>query len=633
LALKFSRQNNYTYSTAVDLRDTLRREIGLKCRPYEAQLLFHHDNILNTAAPVGEQFVQLYIRADIWQRLALSRRWSAVSWFESDQYLNARNQRASLYAGAAYSPFPGVEIMPLAGYSLDTRDTRFDKGFSPALYVRMKRALPDSAAVQSTLFVRTKDIKPRFQENIVWDAQLNKTFGEQSDISLRMQAGRNEMNDYRDLAIEKIIADTLAPTISVRYAPSRRLEWRSDNTTALTRRRFNYVPLDSITRSPYNDLSYIQTYLRTRQEANYTARNLRLTAAYNVESTIRRYDIANDQALSALAYERLLDREKQKDFRQRLFLTDIQAAYTWRKAHTLTGIFQNRYLQYDTPSQTNFDDHDELSYTGSLGWAARWKDGFSTSYKIIGSVRQYAFLFKERSQDNYTQRNLRTEFTYRWQPAPRLFLRGEQFIYVTYNVKDFADYNFTNRSTRNLESKFNATWNIRPRQSMGRTMSPTMNISLYRKEIHSSYLNWLRFSETTLDTTVIYLAELTQSFSFGKSSAAVPAMSRYTTLEVGYKHFQQLRFQNTSMTDLANRLQAINLHINNLQSGPVTNVRHTQGRNSVQASVWWQVQHLGYRYQPLTRAGSPAASYRESDLVKPQTSFRPFVSLTMGVRL
>ena len=314
-----------------------------------------------------------------------------------------------------------------------------------------------------------------------------------------------------------------------------------------------------------------------------------------------------------------MDRERLKDYFRNRTNIELFVKVPLKQKHNFVLSGTNRYLRYDTPAENNFDDHDELNYGLSTEVQSSWSRNFYTRYKILGIVRRYAFLFKERSQDNYTQRTLRMEFDYRWQAMKNLTISGEQFIYVTYNVKDFKDINLTDRSTRNLESLLEIDYRHSKKWDS--------ELRLYRKEIHISYLNWEAFTETTLDTTTTYLAELKNRFLI-----KVPGESVRLFADIGYKHFSLLRFQNTSMTSLQNILTPINLHIRSHQTGPVTGIRwfHKQPAQ-VNLSIWWQLQYQDFKYRELAKLTNLSTNYREANLQKAVINFRPFIKLEVNI--
>jgi hypothetical protein len=607
LRLSFSRQNNFTYTTILDF------DYEWEQGPYRLRVNFHHDHLLNSARSESP-FVQFYIRTSIWQHYQLSKRLALASWIETDQFFNTQNQRYSGYLGVTYKPIPQVEVTPLLGYSWDYRDDRLDQGISPALQVGIRHRWEDGPSMQTDLFLRYKDISPRQQRNFMLQSLWGYEIPGQASLSFGLRAGSNEIDDYRAGAVERIISDTLNPVLNFRYQLLPGLFWDTENQLNLTRRRFTFEAFQH-PEVPFNDLSFTQTDLYTLQKLSLSKKQFRAHFSYEYEFVVRRYDLENTTGLSNLAFDKLLEREQQKDYLRNLNALELLVNWRLSNRQELSLVGNNRYLQYDTPSESNFDDHDQLNYGLSLEWKSQWSRKFRTTYKLLGQIRKYAFLYKERSQDNYTQRALRMEFGYRWEPLPRLVFSGEQFIYVTYNVKDFEDRNRTDRSTRNLESRLEARY--RPSRKL------EVKASYYRKETQVSYLKWETFTETTLDTNRFQILDVKAAYQL-KS----PWPKTRLFVDGGYKHFLQGRRQNTAMLNEENKLIPINLWIRTFQTGPQTGLRlMLRGGAGIELLVWWQYQINDFKFREVDRFLTLSTSYRQRDLESVNTAFRPFINL------
>lgn len=613
LQLDFRRQNNFTYLTRLDLLYNIEKE------KYRMLIRFHHDNLYNSRRN-SQPFVQVFFNTEVWQYFKVNPSWEVTSLIESDQFLNTRNQRYSVYLGGTYKRDDFLEVTPLIGYSWDYRSRILDQGISPAIQVRSQYKFPDGLSMRTYLMAKAKYISPRHQRNIAFETEWAKTFNDDAGVALGLRVGSNEMDDYKSNSIEKIKADTISAELGLRYPIMPGVFWQSDNELIVSRRNFDYEPFQ-IPESESNDLIFNQLNIFSRQRVSFGNERLQGYFSYTYQFLGRRYELDNSTDLPDPEFQRLLSREEQKDYFRNLSNLELKVSYQFTKIHQLALTATNRYLQYDTPSSDNFDDHDELNYRVSGELKSQWSRQFSTRYKLIGSVRQYAFLFKERSQDNYTQRSLRMEFEYKWELTRKLVMRGRQYIYVTYNVKDFPDINRTDRSTRNLESRLEIDY--RPKRKW------EVETDFYRKEIHVSYLNWDKFTETTLDTTTTYTATHTHRIQLSNKwkQARIFAV-------LGYKHFSQFRLLNTSMTSLQNLLTPINLHIRSHQTGFVTGLRFLHRHPAtLEASVWWQVQYQDFKFKEIPQLTSLSTNYREENLIEPLVNFRPFVHLQLNWQL
>lgn len=610
LRLNFDRQNNFTYSTRLDL------DYQLQVGAYRLAWNAHHDNIYNSNR-AQNAFVQAYLQSRLWQYYRLGKQWEVASWWEYDHFFSSENYRTSLYGGVKYNWNDWLELTPLIGYSWDYWSGRLDRGFSPALWVRAQYAWPDGLAMQWEGFARVKHIDPRRQKNLMLQTLWTKAFDSQASLAFGFRAGSNEINDYRSASVQRIRSDTLNPMLTLRYELRPGMYWDSENSMTFTDRGFGYDPLEG--QNPeFNNQSFNQLDILTRQKLSYAHARWRSSFLYEYQYLGRRYDLENSLELIDFEFNQQLEREKQKDFFRERSLFEAQVAYQWNPRHTLWLLANNRYAQYDTPSEDNFDDHDELTYGMATRWESQWNRKFYTEYQISGNIRKYAFLFSERSRDNYTQYSLRLAMDFRWQLLDNLSMQGNQNLYVNYNIKDFEDINRTDRSTRNLETEVSLDYR--------RSNTWDMEFSFYRREMHVSYINWDRFTETTLDTNITYILSHKHTFDLTPSGKRSRLFA-----DIGYRHFSLTRRFNTAMTDLGNQLVPINLKVRNLQTGPQTGIRWFQRTPaSIDLNIWWQFQLQDNIFKERESFTVLSSSYREEVLQERKRSFRPFFNLRLN---
>lgn len=613
--LAFDRQNNFTYATRLNIRHSLTQG------PYELQVALQHRNLLNTNI-TRNPFVQAYLTTRIWQfyRFTSSSPFSAASWLESDQFWTGQNLRYNIYGGLRFQPSQALSIIPLIGYSWDKRRITWDQGWSPALRIAYRYRWPEGIQMETQIWGRIRFISPRRQHNLAVRSNWLSEVSEEASLGIGVEVGSNQIDDYKSQSIERIQSDTVGGYVALRYDLTSHLLWESDTRIRQSRRIFAYRPFGP-SKTEFNNQRFNQFDLYSTQRISWNQDKWSGLLIHTFERLNRGYQIENSLEAPAQLFARLEEREQQKDFSRQANSFELLIQRPIKQRHQLAISANNQYIQYDTPAEDNFDDHDELTYGLRLRWTGAWSRRFQTQYSIWGGVRQYAFLFEERSQDNYTQRNLRLDFQYDWQPTNFLSIQGEQSIYVTYNVKDFTDRNLTDRSTRNLESRLRIMGQIRPRWRL--------EAQLYRKEVHLSYLNWDRFAETPLDTTTIYRLDLDNYLSLKKKW-----LQRRWRLSAGYRHFTQLRFLNTSMINLSNLLTPINLRIRSHQTGPTLGARMNGRRGTeLDLTVWWQWQIQDFKFKAAEQFTTLSASYREDRLQEVEQAFRPFIKLRVGVWL
>jgi hypothetical protein len=610
--LAFDRQNDFTYSTLLDTW------YKYKKGRYSLDFRLSHSNIYNSSREEG-RFVQMYFHTDLWQYFKLKDRLDAASWIETDQYVNNQNEKISLYGGVRYKPWPFLHLTPLIGYTWDTRTAilgrseptvQVDQGITPAIFALSEHEWKDDLRMRTQLVARYKRISPRRQHNIVLDHDWTKKFQEGVTLGAGLHATAHELDDYQGNSVKRILSDTLLPHIDLLYEFLPGLEWQSSNNMLLHRRRFLFQNL-VLPLPEENNLTFQGFELLSSQKLNWTRKHLRASGCYEFQYMSRSYILENNVGANASDFESQLEREKQKDFVKNFQRVEAELAIPLGR-QIMEFKTTNQYLQYDTPSETNFDDRDELSWVASGKWRSNWNADFRTGLSVQGNYRHYAFLLKEKSQDNYVQRSLRADFDFDWNLSKTLKVEGQQSIYVTYNVKDFTDYNKTDRSTRNLESNFKSTW--RPNRRL------QVEANFRRKETHQSYLNWEKFTETTLDTNRILTIDNRYRVFLGRNAA----VSKWY-VELGYKHFDQTKKFKTNMVGLDNLLKAISLRQISLQTGPLLAIGFRGGNQStIDLGCWVQVQVHRNAFEVLATDQIFGAAQQEVDLREVRLDLRPY---------
>ncbi len=610
--LSFDRQNDFTFFTQLDTRFAVTKG------RYSLDFRLNHTNIYNSSRDEG-RFVQMYFHTDIWQYFQLKKRLDIASWIETDQYVNNQNEKISVYGGVRYKPWPFLQLTPLLGYTWDTRTAflgrsvptvQLDQGLSPALFVTAEHEWKDQLTMRTQLIARYKQISPRRQYNIVLDHDWTKRFVEGVTLAAGVHASTHELDDYQGNSVKRIQSDSLMPHVDLRYEFAPGLEWQSSNNMLVHRRRFIFQNL-VFPMPEENNLTFQGLEIGTLQRISWVTKTFRSSGSYEFQYSSRGYQLENNLGMNESDFEAQVDREKQKDFTKNFQKVEFELALPLRR-HSIELKTTNQYLQYDTPSETNFDDRDELSWVAAGKWRTAWNKTFNTSLQMQGNYRHYAFLLKEKSQDNYIQRSLRVDFDFGWDVHKALRLEGQQSIYVTYNVKDFIDYNKTDRSTRNLETNLKGIW--RPSRRL------QVEANFRRKETHQSYLNWEKFTETTLDTNRILTID-------NKYRILLDGKNRKTSwyIEGGYKHFDQTKRFRSNMVGFDNLLKAISLRQVSLQTGPLITLGYrNRNQSTIDIGCWLQAQIQKSKYEVLQSNQIFGAAQQESDLQKVTVEFRPY---------
>lgn len=599
-----ARQNNFTISTRQYLRYE-RNFNRIKINAFQQQ-----ENLYNQSL-TRSKWVQASWQHQLWLQYPLLPKFSLTHWFDADVFLTSHNQKWQGYMGITWNPIPQMEITPLAGYSIDERNGRQDKGFSPAVFYKWNANAGNNWLPVIQGYSRRKYITPRIQDNhqalITWAPVQSQSV----NWYLQQMIAYHELDDYSGNTIQRILSDTFKTSSGLQYLIAKSVGIDLLQEVTFQRRQFKYKSLD-LNAPNQNTVIFSQPEIKSQISGYLQTNKLQIRVGYAYELVRRFYKINNNQQLPEISFAELVANEKEKEYYagfQKVFLS------FWLKVfprHTLEGESSAQYLQYDTPSKINIDDRDELTRIIRLNWMSKWTRKFRMQYEWTGQYRYFGFLSNIKSQDNYEQYQLKLKSSAEWDFAPQWRLILEQSVNSLYNVKTFEDTQFTDRSTRNLESKLNLT----------KIWSPAFRseFKIERKVLRISWLNWDQFSESPLDSTWFHTLESTHEWRWGKNKA--------WTGKIGYRFFRQVRHQ---LAILSEDFSVIQWRQINQQIGPLTGLSFRTLEGSwVFMMAWWQVQQFDNRYQRITGRATLNQPKSLSEVDNSSRSFVPYFEI--GIR-
>ena len=516
-----------------------------------------------------------------------------------------------------------VRLTVLGGLATDRRNGRADAGLAvgvdaAALYFLNGTAAPPLAV--RVLATRAR-LGPRTMQRVVAEAAAEHSFLKDAPLVVQARAGyrSNRAEDYLSGSVQRIQSDTVAVQAGVSYRLTPYASLRSDNSLLLPTRAFRYRRL-SAAADTLQDVGYRQRELDTRQELRLTRPRLQTSLTFGYRERTRAYYLDNTRALGPARLAAALAREQARDISEQTTLW--QAALTWlptpRHALTLAGTAQ--LLRVDAPSRDNQQTRDESQHLLRLVWAGRWAGAFRTTLGVAGEYRQTVFIRAGLSSENYLDHLLHWEPGFTWAPG-KLSVRSNYHLWVSYQVRDLASEQARNRASRVLEQTQNLTYQLRPRL--------LLLADYVRRENRVGQLNWARFRESPLDTSVTHdlMAGLRQSWAGPRGA---------TSLRLGYRLLEQRNYGRAALLPeaTAGSLASTLIYLHNItrQQGPEAAIeRRATAGLTLTASVWlqWLRTFSTYTAGPGTFAGS---SYSALDLARETRRVLPYFELALEWR-
>ncbi|MFC5270831.1 hypothetical protein [Adhaeribacter terreus] len=529
------------------------------------------------------------------------------NWWLEEHVLYQHNRASQTETGSftehvRFSPqlLPDWQLQTsvFAGIRRDARSQRTDTGpeYGGTLLAGWSQPADLESASGTILFSRA-NLSPRTFQRLIADARYDKQFSSFAAIGLRSEYRQNRTEDYTGNNVQRIQSDTLALYFTGTYNITNALVFRSSNRLALPERTFSYRPLTEKT-AAIPDSRYDQFELETLQEMLYQTQKLRGNLQFGYRERNRRYATSKD----------LL-----KDLLQNT--TSWGAGLTWlfTEKHSISTQNQGELLRVNTPSEDNNEDRDEVFYESRLQFTSRWRPNFRTNFGLVGAYKQYVFIKAAQSAENYTERSLFYEPGFVWAPS-KFSWDAQMQLQANYQVRSLLSEQLKNRANRT----FNQTHLFR--YDLSKTLA--LQLEYYRRENRLGLLNWERFSESPLDTTISNtLALFAKKYVAGKKI--------HSSFRGGYRYFEQRIRSKAGLSLPGETPELIYLHQVTRQHGPeVSYEGRTQKNMRIYASLWMQRLHTFKTYR---EAGIPylGSTFTPEELAANQKNWYPYFDVSV----
>ena len=581
-------------------------------------------------------FVREDYGADIAQVFTLdaANHWQLGQQFHYDQsranatrtglWLARLGYAARLRPGHPIDSISQMRITLLGGLATDRRNDRSDTGLAYGFDAAAIYFLngPAAAPLAVRVLGTRATLGPRTMQRVVADGAGEQAFLPNAALLVQGRASyrTNRAEDYLLGSVQRIQSDTVAAQASATYRITPYATLRSDNSVLLPTRAFRYRRM-SPEADTLQDVGYRQRELDTRQELRLTRPTLQGSISFGYRERTRAYYLDNSRNLRPARLNAALAREQVKDITEQT--TVWQGTLTWlpvpRQALTLLGTAQ--LLRVDAPSKDNQQTRDEAQHLLRLTWTGRWAGAFRTTLGLAGEYRQTVFIRAGQSAENYADHLLHWEPGFTWAPG-RLSIRSSYHLWVSYQVRDRRAEQARNRASRVLEQTQGLTYQLRP--------NLLLLADYARRENRVGQLDWTRFRESPLDTSVTHdlSAGLRQSWSGRRGG---------TSLRLGYRLLEQRNYGRAALLPEPNvpnpRASLIYLHNITRQQGPEVAVeRRATAGFQLTASMWlqWLRTFSTYTPGPGVFVGS---SYSAIDLARETRRVLPYFELTAEWRV
>ncbi|HEX9006908.1 MAG TPA: hypothetical protein VF889_06415 [Bacteroidota bacterium] len=347
----------------------------------------------------------------------------------------------AVLGGLQYSPIPFLTLSPMAGYRWDNQSGLRDRGPAYQLAAAIVPHDVDGYLVNAAAQYREDRLDPRRLENHFLQMGFQKAFTPETRDSLQVGFYRFRREFYApDSSIESrqenlfqlanVLSYDLAPTLGTSLFFS------------LSSRGLSKILLYNTTPRPIGafntsvDEFLIDTYL----EGTWRSLSGRSSAAvrFGYSERDELHGVLSTPGVSSgpLLSEQTQQEESKNNLSRRTTLAGrLDAPISWSDRVLIAA--SASLLRYDTPSELNHEDRDELLIAASLGTAHHVSSFLDVGVTLEGTLSHLVYLLSDRSANNNINRVLRLTPRTWYRPAPFLSTMNGFEVLASYTVYDF----------------------------------------------------------------------------------------------------------------------------------------------------------------------------------------------------
>ncbi len=465
---------------------------------------------------------------------ALTTRWSSLT-FADNRGIGLSNAfNHIVLAGVSFLPSQDLTLTPLGGYRWDGQGGLHDEGMALGLDADLRPLDLDGYLFSGLATLRRDAVTPRILENHNAQLGVYKPFGDFSrdSLDLRFTQTRREFYSRGDSAIESRTDRIFSLANLLSYEIARSLVssiFVSISTRLLDK---DERTLFDAARSPTTfdtqiEEFHLDTYVQVAYETDDRFTSTLLRLGYSERSEAHRAKTPEVMApnIAVLFGERNRQEQTKDNYARRVGLTGA-LMHRLFSATDLMLAGSAGILRYDTPSDLNYEDRDELLVALSIGLHHVFSPVLEAQFTLDGTLSHLVYLLKERSANNNHNRVLRLAPQTIWRPTPWLVTRNTFEVLANYTVYDFEKQLALVQSFSYRQFSWIDTTRVEFTSRIG------LDFFTYLKLYERGSLKWEEFREKTENAYVDRTLAIQMRFS--PEEAAVFA--------VGIRYFSQSRY-------------------------------------------------------------------------------------------
>jgi len=462
-----------------------------------------------------EQNLLWSVRKQISKPLSIKLQAASII-FSDDRAIGINNASMhSLLGGLDYSPYDFLQITPLVGIKFDNQSGERDKGFSYLFTSQLRNIDFGGYRTMLSAEAAADNLQPRKNESQVVLLSVDKIFFGKTGYNLQLQFKRGRRDFY-------FAADSLT---AANYAVTNNIESRMEQILTLgnelhysignvlmtanaavsnrtIQKNIRYKNISSPLGSAF-DTKIREFRLDGYFQIEYdNTRSVKAMARFGYNERDEEHQVNPIEGVDQSIFNRRVKYEKQKDNNAKRTSLTTSIDFDFSHSDELAFIGSSNLLRYDTPSEDNLDDRDELLIFLSLSELHRFSPYLTLRVSAHASLNHLVYIFSERSANNNWNRVIRLSPQVDYTPSQRFQTKNLFEVLANYTVYDFEEQVPSIRSFSFRQFAFvdSTSWNF------SRTFGTDIfsQIKFYER----GELNWQEFKERPIQ----FFEEITLAF-------------------------------------------------------------------------------------------------------------------------
>ncbi len=464
--------------------------------------------------------------------------WSSLLYSDDKDVGLSNASDHAVLGGLEYHPLQSLTLLPMAGYRWDNQAQIHDRGPSVRMGATLNDVSSDGYEFSGRAQFHRDYLDPRRLESHFAHAGIQKLFSPMTHDSLEAGISRTRREFYAlaDSNIESRLEDA--------FYFSNLLDYAIDPNVVATMyvavagrgldkdlRFFGQVPSSTPQFGTHIDEFRLDAAFGTtiRSDDGRHGGSVRLAYSERNESHAAKSVASASPAATVLFNERNKQEQTKDNLARRSSLTG-SAYFPLSGSDNVTIAGAASILRYDTPSELNLEDRDELLTACTITSSHRVNRYLDLGISLEGNLSHLVYLLKERSANNNINRVLRLAPKTMFHPSP-LFMSLNAFeVLANYTVYDFEQQAALTRSFSYRQfGWFDST-------SFELTHSIGIDCFVYLKLYERGQLKWTEFTEQLEDSFVDRTYAVQVRYS----------PDRGTVFALGLRFFGQSRYEYTA---------------------------------------------------------------------------------------